>query len=460
MSFVRSFSLRLALTYLILFLTSLTLLLATYYTFSIFLPERALKAEIEREALQLEEIYLARGEAGLLAELGARSGHRTGRGTFHVFIGADGKTRSANVPSWPQAAGPRWLAIDADLYVDGSEYDRLALMIDMPLAKGARLLVGRDAENIEDIKDHLEQAVIWFFASAIVIGLAGGLMISRAIGQRIERISGAAIHVMNGDLGRRVPVDGSNDDFDRLSQNLNSMLERIEELFSSVRRVSDNVAHELRTPLARLSADVQQLEEQFPDAVPSVVGKIGGEVKRLQRTFDSVLRISRIETGRHQLAIVPLDPAAIVQDVCELYLPAIDEAGGTLVIPEAAHHQIHADRDLLFQALANLLDNALKYGGPAPQLTVAVHETEQGVSFEVSNIGGHLPSETARKASERFFRGENAAGKPGEGLGLSMVKAIAEAHGGTFRLVTNEEAVTASISISHAGTSRPTLAFS
>ena len=318
MSFVRSFSLRLTVTYLLLFLLSLALLLATYWAFSIFLPERALKAEITREARHLEQVYTARGAPGLMAELDARANDNAARAPFHAFIDRGGMVRSANIPSWPPAASRRWLSIDADLYSGGSEHDRLALMIDMPLEDGARLLVGRNAEDIENIKDHLEQAAIWFFASALVLGLAGGLLISRAIGKRIDRISRAAIQVMNGDLGKRVPIDGSNDDFDRLGQNLNSMLQRIDQLFSSVRRVSDNVAHELRTPLARLSADVALFEQQFPDPAPPLVGRIAGEVRRLQRIFDSVLSISRIEAGRHDLAIAHLDPAAIVGDLHEL----------------------------------------------------------------------------------------------------------------------------------------------
>ncbi|MBO9518173.1 MAG: HAMP domain-containing histidine kinase [Porphyrobacter sp.] len=434
MSYVRSFSLRLALTYVGLFLLSIGLLVGSFYYFSVYRPHEDLKRQIRREALQLEQIYAVDGEAALIAALASRAAERGDRAAFHVFIGPDGELKAANIPTWPSERGEQWLDLDADIYTEGAEFDQHAFALDVGFDNGARLMVGRDAEDLEELRELLANGMVWLVGSSLVLGLLGGGLLSRAIGARLEKISQAAIQVMEGDLAERVPVDDSNDDFDRVSQTLNQMLDRIEELFASVRRVSDNVAHELRTPLARLLADVETLEAQYPDEANPEIARIGAEVRRLQRIFDSLLRISRIEAGRHALALDPITPSALLEDLKELYDPTVEELGGRIEIGNATSDPFRGDRDLLFQALCNLVDNAIKYGDPEPDIGLSACHKNGSACFSVTNRGAEISEQVLARASERFFRGENAGDKPGEGLGLPVVEAIARAHDGNLQL--------------------------
>lgn len=434
MNYVRSFSLRLALTYVGLFLLSIGLLVGSFYYFSVHRPHEALRKQIRREALQLEQIYAVDGEAALIKALAARAAARGDRAAFHVFIGPDGDLKSANIPTWPSERGDQWLDLEADIYTEGAEFDQHAFALDIGFDNGARLMVGRDAEDLEELRELLANGMVWLVGSSLVLGLLGGGLISRAIGMRLEQISRAATQVMEGDLAGRVPVDGSNDDFDRVSQTLNQMLDRNEELFASVRRVSDNVAHELRTPLARLLADVETLEARYPSETNPEVKRIGIETRRLRTIFDSLLRISRIEAGRHSLAFTPIAPVALLQDLKEFYDPAAEELEGRIKIENGVCETFGGDRDLLFQALSNLVDNALKYGGPEPQIGISACDRDGSVCFTVANNGPEVGEDLLERASERFFRGENATDKPGEGLGLAVVQAIADAHEGHFEL--------------------------
>jgi signal transduction histidine kinase len=430
----RSFSLRLALTYVGLFLLSVGLLVGSFYYFSVHRPHEDLKRQLRREALQLEQTYAVDGEAALIGALASRAAERSQRAAFHVFIGADREVKTSNIPTWPSERVAEWVNLEADIYAEGAEFDQHAFALDLEFDNGARLIVGRDEEDLEELREHIADGMVWLVASSLILGLLGGGLISRAIGARLDRISQAAIQVMEGDLAGRVPVDHSNDDFDRVSQTLNQMLDRIEELFASVRRVSDNVAHELRTPLARLLADVETLEAQYPREINSEVQRIGTEVRRLQTIFDSLLRISRIEAGRHTLALDPISSVTLLDDLKELYDPAVEELGGRITIENATSDLFRADRDLLFQALCNLVDNAIKYGGVAPEIALSACHLNGSACFSVSNRGPELDAPTLARASERFFRGENAGRKPGEGLGLTVVEAIARAHDGSFDL--------------------------
>lgn len=430
--FWHSLSFRLALGYAGTLCLSMVLLSGAYYWMAVVRPLDAVQAEVHREAQVLAQTYIVDGETALVAALERRRQQPSGRRAFHAFLAPDGRVVSANLPSWPARPAKGWFSIEADVYREGDEQDFSALSRDRTFRNGARLIVGRDAEDIEDRDEVVLAALPWVFGLTLLFGLVGGLFMSRTIGRRLDLISSAARQVLHGDLGGRVTVTGSGDDFDRLAATINAMLARNEELFEAVRRVSDNVAHELRTPLARLVTRLERLEAaaaDLPACQPDLEAAMA-EASRLQAIFNALLRIARIEGGRHEGNFARVDLAVLVADAAELYAPVAEARGIDLQVSASPATFAQCDRDLLFQAVSNLLDNALKFTPAGETVRLAVAQDQQQTRILVADSGSGLQPGEAGRITERFFRGKGAAGLPGDGLGLTLVSAIATLHGG------------------------------
>lgn len=430
--FWHSLSFRLALGYAGVLCLSMALLSAAYYWIAVARPLDQVRAGVSREAQALAQIYIVDGEAALVAALAQRRHRPDGRRPFHAFIAPDGRVISANLPSWPARPVTGWFSIEADVYREGDETDFSALSRDRVFRNGARLIVGRDAEDIEDRDEVVVAALPWVFGLTLVFGLVGGLFMSRTIGRRLESISAAARQVIEGNLGGRVAMRGSGDDFDRLAGTINAMLARNEELFEAVRRVSDNVAHELRTPLARLVTRLERLEVTTA-SLPACHADLEAamvEATRLQAIFNALLRIARIEGGRHEGNFASVDLALLVADAAELYAPVAEAKGIDLKVVASPGLVAPCDRDLLFQAVSNLLDNALKFTSSGGSVQIVAEQDGTNVRILVTDTGCGLEPGEAERITERFFRGVAGGSRPGEGLGLSLVSAIAALHEG------------------------------
>ncbi len=427
---LRSLSFRLALTYVGIFSLSVAALSAAYYWISIAAPFNDVKRLVDREANVLAGVYIVDGAPALAAALSRRAAETGARKPFHAFIDEKGHVVSSNLPSWPKEAGPDFIEIEADFYRDGDEDDHHALSRDRVFRDGARLIVGRDAEDIDDRREQLASAAMWIFGVTSVLGVIGGLAMSGAIGRRIEAINRAARTVIDGDLTGRVPTTGAGDDFDRLGETLNLMLGRIELLFDSVRRVSDSVAHELRTPLARLLAVLDRLETIDGDAETRrrLAAEAASEARRLNKIFDAVLRIARIESGRHATGVRSVDLGAIAADAAEFFAPDSERRSIALKTEIAGNLQATADPDLVFQALANLIDNALKFTPPGGAVVIGATAQSGAVTLSVADNGPGVAAADHARLTERFYRGSGAEAAPGEGLGLSLVEAVASRH--------------------------------
>lgn len=429
MRLFRSFSFRLAAIYALLFSTSLVLLLGTYQLVSITWPRNAVRGALQSEWDGLAAAY--RGDRHALAlQLEARAGAPTSRAGFHLLADPQGRTVSTNLPSWPAFAGPRWRSIEADIYRDGDEDDHQALALDRRLADGSRLMIGRDVEELDDLEEAIAAAALYLVGAMLVLATLGALLMSWAIGRRLGAVSAAARQVMAGDLGGRVPLSGSGDEFDRLAATLNLMLDRVEAGIEAVRTASDNVAHELRTPLTRLQASLRRAESGGGD--PEAVAEALEEADRLQSLFDSVLRISRIESGRHEAQFRPVDLSVLTRDAAELYAPAAEENGLRLIQQVDGDLIVVGDRDLLFQAVANLVDNAIKFTPEGGEIRVGLVRDGAEVRLEIADTGPGVPEAAMGRMAERFFRTPAAQGVAGFGLGLSLVTAIARLHGATL----------------------------
>jgi signal transduction histidine kinase len=424
---LQSMSLRLLVTYLVLFTSSVLLIGGVHYWITVRTPLVSVEKRVNAEARALVNTYATGGASQLVARLIARTEGGTGRLPFHVFIAADGTVVTSNIPSWPPEHRDGWLRLDADSHVDGEEQDHEALLLDHEFADGARLLVGRDIEDIDEIEEKLLTAVIGVVSSSLILGILGGMFMSRAISRRINAVIRTARLVMAGDLSGRIPIRGSGDDFDELNGTLNDMLSRTEALFESVRRVSDNVAHELRTPLARLRANLEDLRKA-PVPPPALIDSAIAEAEGLEKTFDAVLRIARIESGRHTGTTAPVDLSAVLADAVELYAPVAEDRQQSLRLAIADGLQVAGDRDLLFQSVCNLLDNAIKYTPQGGRILVAALRRNAHVELTVTDNGVGIPAEHRGKVSERFYRVPATAGEPGAGLGLSLVAAVADRH--------------------------------
>ena len=288
----------------------------------------------------------------------------------------------------------------------------------------------------------MQRAFLVGFGLMALVGLAGGVLISRRVLARIGAITDTSRSIMAGDLSRRVPLSGAGDELDDLAGNLNDMLGRIELLMASMREVSDNIAHDLKTPLTRLrtraEAALRDGREagQYREALERTIE----EADDLIKTFNALLLIARLEAGALEQSMGPVDLGAVVYDAAELYEPLAEERGLSLTVEAAEGVQVRGNRQLIGQAVANMIDNAIKYstkpgaGGP---ITVRLVDGSGGPEIAVGDRGPGIAPEDRARALKRFVRLDSSRTQPGTGLGLSLVAAVARLHGGTIRLEDN-----------------------
>ena len=329
-----------------------------------------------------------------------------------------------------------------------SEHQALGLVARLP--DGLRLIVARDIENQEALKRVLRNAFLLGYALIIVIGAAGGTIVSRSILRRVDAASNTALAIMQGNLARRVPVTGRNDEFERLSQNLNAMLDRIQDLMAGLKDVSDNIAHDLKTPLHRLRSRAERAlqSSRSPESLAEALGSVIEEADGLIQTFDALLSIARLEAGSRSESFGPLNICALTRDVAELYEPAAEECGLSLRLSCQGDAMMLGEKHLIVQALANLLDNAIKYAAPLAEaaaagsgapLTVDVALEDKGdtVDIVIADRGPGIPQSDRERVLQRFVRLQPSRSIPGSGLGLSLVAAVARLHGGAMSLEDN-----------------------
>lgn len=432
---LRSLTFRIALIYVTLFLSSTVLLLGAAYWISIVRPMTIQADRVHAEVDQLKALDAREGRGALVTALEKRLAGPSGAKPFHALIGAAGKTVTANLPSWPRHPIDGVRRLEADLYVDGAEEDYEAIVMEHRLSDGARLIIGRDVEGLDDREEIFINGSAWFILVAGLLAIGGSIAMSMAVASRIEAMSRTARRVILGELSERIPIRGTEDDFDMLATTLNVMLDRIQELVESVRRVSDNIAHELRTPLARLQADLDEVRTARTSKERlALVEQALGEASRLRSVFDALLRIARIESGRHLAGIKRIDLAPLLRDAVEFHLPGAEEKGLSVTTRIAGTIPIDADPDLMFQAVSNLLDNSIKYGAKGGDIILSAWQAHGHSHISLIDNGPGIPPEHRSRVTERFYRVPETDHKAGAGLGLSLVAAVIALHRGTFTL--------------------------
>ena len=445
---LKSATFRLALLYMLLFGGSVALLLGFLYWATVGVLSEQVDETIQADIKGLAEQYKQRGVRGIAAIIDERVRKDPGGRTVYLLTDPTRRPLVGNLSGWPTATpdDDGWIAfelLDRDT-ADGRPH--LARARRFVLQGGLNLLVGREVRELERTRHMIINAMIWGIAITLALALAGGIAMSRGTARRIEAINQTSRDIMSGDLDRRIPAGGTNDEFDQLAGNLNTMLDRIQGLMEGLRHVSDNIAHDLRTPLTRLRGRLEELDDRALSASERSrrIDAAVAEADALLSMFNALLRITQIEAGGRRDNFAAVDLAELLNDVAELYEPVAQEKGLSFSAHCEAASSVTGDRDLLFQAVANLADNAIKYtpaGG-----SVTLHTS--GKSVTVSDTGPGVPEEAREDVFRRFHRLEKSRSQPGSGLGLSLVKAVAQLHGGTVRLEDNRPGLKAELTIS------------
>ncbi len=339
----------------------------------------------------------------------------------------------------------------------GGSETRLAMGQVFRLQGGYRMVVGRDIEDRRKLGEIFASAFLWGIGLIALTGVLGGLLVSRLLLRRIGAISETSQRIMHGDLSQRVPLAGTGDELDRLAASLNTMLERIEQLVGGLREVSDNIAHDLKTPLTRMRNRIDTALRETPDekAYRDALIQTIEDADELIRTFNALLSIARLEAGARVEDMETCDLAAVASDAVELYEPVAESEGIALTARTNGHAPVNANRQLLAQAAANLIDNAIKYArshaNSHAEISVAVEQAGSQARLIVADNGPGIPEHQRERALKRFTRLETSRSQPGSGLGLSLVAAVARLHGGEVTLEDNRPGLRVVVSLPAAG---------
>ena len=406
---------------------------------------------LEAEVTGLREQFQAGGAERLAAIVAQRSSQPGS--SLYLLVDAAGRKVAGNLDRVPpEFEGARQGTLFKYVRVgdEGAGAARHAVGVTLSVPGGLVLIVGRDIEDLHRFAGTMGQLGLWSVVLLGALGIGAGLAVSRSVLRRIEAITETSRTIVAGDLSKRIPLDGSGDELDRLSESLNAMLGRIEELMAALREVSDNIAHDLKTPLNRLRnrAEAALRNPDGPASYRDGLTKTIEEADELIKTFNSLLLIARLEAGAVAESMGPVDPASIIGDVAELYEPVAEEAGLRLEVSAAKGLAINANRELVSQAVANLVDNAIKYstdetegptGDGAARGSIAISLVRVGGTIEitVADRGPGVAPQDRERALARFVRLEKSRSRPGSGLGLSLVAAVARLHGGSIRLEDN-----------------------
>ena len=446
---IRTTAFRLTLVYLLLFALFAASLLGYFAWNTRRLITEQITTTVNAEASEISDIYNRRGLRGLVFTVDSRA-LRPGANLYLVTTPA-GQAIAGNVGSLaPGVMGTEgWSETAYRRLEDQDNTDHRALVNVTQLSGGFRLLIGRDLEERRRLFGIVAKAAQWSILVVVVLGIAGGIFVARRVLQRIDAMTGTTRRIMAGDLSGRLPVGRSGDELDRLAENLNAMLERIEALMVGLKEVSDNIAHDLKTPLTRLRNRAEEAlaksscEAEYRAALERTIEESDG----LIRTFNALLMIARAESGQARGNMDDFDAAEVANGIHELYEPLAEDDGMTLRV-KTAPAPIHANRELISQALANLVENAIKYGKPtsaaqaqgavvsldAKQILIEARREGDKVLLSVTDRGIGIPEGDRRHAVERFVRLDSSRSQPGSGLGLSLASAVATLHGGELRL--------------------------
>ncbi len=462
---LNSSTFRLAAVYLVVFAISVGAILAYIYWNTAVLLERQTDVTIRAEVNSLNEQYrLGRPNpiAVIVGIVKRRAERNSDRGIYSIFD-YSGKRIVGNLEGVPSGVTGKsgWIEFPYNVFDGENLKFHTGRAYFTRLRGGFILVVGRDVEERRQFAALIRRTVFIALGMTLVFGLGGGLLMSRNFLRRIDTISATSRSIMAGDLSERMPVRGTNDEIDRLSANLNDMLDQIERLMSGMREVSDNVAHDLRTSLTRLKARVEAaLRQDCEQAYEQALMETITESDQLLETFNALLNITRAETGQARDQFEPLDVGEVVDELAELYEPLIEDAGAVFEVRTVLGLMVRGNRQLLAQAVSNLIDNAIKYGQPpkskkaVQNISLKVATEQDSVRITVADNGPGIPEKDQERVLKRFVRLDSSRSQPGSGLGLSLVGGLARLHDGELELQNEKNGFSIALILPALGQSR------
>ena len=422
---VRTASFGLAILYASLFAASVTILGAVvYWTLSASL-ERQMTTRIDAEVELLKEELRFESNSELLEEVQRRNQLLAFE---YLLLDPSGNRLAGTLPVIPPALG--WSDIPGPKGIPGEQHARVFRILTVPFANGMRLSVADDFGSLEDLRRAWLEACAWSLIGFLLLSLIGGLLLSRGFLKRVDVIRRTAETIISGDLASRIPLRGTNDNFDLLSRTLNQMMDRIQVLMESVSQVSNDIAHALRTPLSRLQQKLEVARSTTKGNLccESAIDAAQLETERILETFSALLRIAQIEVGARHAGFGDVELSTLFTSVCEAYAPVAEDEGKAIQAHIAPSVTVPGDKELLTEMLANLLDNAIRHTPEGAHIEVSLARDHSRISASVADDGLGVPHEARDQIFQRFYRLERSAKIQGNGLGLSLVAAVAALH--------------------------------
>jgi signal transduction histidine kinase len=416
-AFARTTAFRVTLLHMLLTIAGTALVGGVAWWVTAGFAARQAAQEIERGMGVLLQSGALSGPRGIALSIEARMAADRAGTEYYLLAAPGGQRIAGNLSAVPREPGWREGTIRR---ADGTEAP--VLMLAAPLPGGGALVVGRDLEAVRALEQRLLGGAVWVGGAVLLLGLLGGLLIGRGVARRAAGMEAALAAVQAGDLGRRLAVRPAGDEFDRLAARINATLDRLQALMAALREVTDDIAHDLRTPLTRLR---QRLDAAAAAPSAEAIAAAQAEADGLLEIFAALLRIAQVESGTQRAGFTRVDLSAIAESVAEVYAPAAEERGQRLAAEIAPGVTIEGDPALLTQMLANIVENAVRHGREGGRVTIALTPRE----VTVTDDGPGIPEAERERVFRRFHRLDSARSTPGSGLGLALVRAVATLHG-------------------------------
>lgn len=455
-SFFRSTGFRLLAWYAAVFGASVAILLFTVYWITLAALDEQLNDSVERETQVLIDLHRGRGLDSVVRAIQLRAEELRAPRRYYLLQDKHGKRIAGNLPPMKAIEGEMVLPVSF-LYPDrrskaedpAGAYPIVAH--GRRLANGEFLLVGESRYRAVKAQEAILRALGWGIAITVLLAAGGGAALGAGFLRRIEEINRTTRAIMDGNLSKRVPTRGGDDEMDHLAINLNAMLERIQGLMESLKRVSDDIAHDLRTPLSRLRHRLEAAREKAGADGEPVIEQSIADVDAILETFSALLRIAQIESGARRAAFSDVSLAQIVSSVSETYAPVAEDSGQRLKAVVDPTPTIHGDRELLTQMVANLIENSIRHCPAGVDITVSVGQEAGAPVVRVADTGPGIPAAERDKVFRRFYRLEASRTTPGSGLGLALVKAVADLHDASAELSDNNPGLRCTVRFHAAG---------
>jgi signal transduction histidine kinase len=411
-----------------------------YLSTSSYVRSRSDRA-IMTEYSSLRAAYERGGRDGLIALVGQRTAGESFADNVYLLANPSLAVLAGNLRAWPATvtAASGWTEFRAGEPLPNATHRPLLRAMLETFPSGDRLLVGKDISDLDGFADQIKTALISVVALIFVLAAVASILVTRRTVGRIEQINATSRAIMQSGLDQRIPLRGSDDEWDRVAENLNLMLDRIEILMGEVKQVSDSVAHDLRTPLTRMRGRLEKAYHgpRVGESDQMLIGDTIVDLDAVLRIFLSIMRIAQIETQERKQAFRTVNLAEIASQVVELYDAAAEQDGTHLTVVGDREVLVTGDRDLIFDAIANLVDNAIKHGRAGGQVVVANENLDGQPVVSIADDGPGIPADQYEHVFKRFYRLEHSRYTPGNGLGLSLVAAVARLHGARIEMLDN-----------------------